>query len=359
MDQRDAALLWSTLNILTRERYAAVLEVFGNLTEAARHLNAEFLQGLGCRRDGVERLLLLAEEFQPEAARRQLDRAGVRLFTMDDPEFPASLIDVPDGPVFLYVRGDLTSVNQPGIGVVGTRKMTPYGRRLVEHFVPAFVRAGALTVSGLAAGIDTVVASETLAAGGRTVAVLGHGLGAIYPRANTALAERIVASGGVLLSEFPFTMPPDTYTFPARNRLIAGLSLGTLVIEAPAESGALITADLAFDYNKPVWAAPGLAFDPNFRGSHALIASDRAKLVTDPEEVLRDLRISVAPARASTYQPADAVEATVFAALTPVPQRTDALVERTGLDPGTLGAVLTVLELAGAAKNTAGEWVRL
>jgi DNA processing protein len=362
MDALDAALLWSHLNILNRDRYTAVCEVFGTLQEAAKHISPEFLQGLGCRNDTIERVLVMSEEFNASRVRAHMAKTGTQFLTLEDPAFPANVLDIPDAPVFLYARGDLSVLSQPSVAVVGTRKMSAYGKRLVEHFVPKFVRSGLVTVSGLALGIDTTVAEETLAVKGKTVAVVGHGLGSIYPKTNTKLADTIVATGGVILSEFSLFMPPDTYTFPARNRIIAALARGTLVLEAPAGSGALITADLAFDYNRPVWVAPGLVFDPNFEGSHQLISSDRAKLVTHPDEILRDLRIAVESTsqETSTFVPGSPEETALYTILAPVPQTIDDIVARSGMAAATVNATLTMMELTGGARNVgAGEWVRL
>jgi DNA processing protein len=190
--------------------------------------------------------------------------------------------------------------------------------------------------------------------------VLGHGFSLIQPARKRQLAEKIVQSGGLLLSEFSLTFPPDKYTYPARNRLIAGLTLGTVVLEAPAGSGAIITADLALDYGREVFAVPGQIFDPNYEGSHALLARGNAKLVARAEDVMEELGV-IAPSkeRVSAFEPSGADEKAVYAILTTMPQDCDCLVEHSGLDSSRVNAALTLMELAGGAKNVGGGmWVR-
>ncbi|MBI5156075.1 DNA-protecting protein DprA [Candidatus Peregrinibacteria bacterium] len=360
MDQKTA-LLWWQLNVLSKRRYEAILEVYGSLDEASKHVGEEFLRGLGVRDDAVRAALIRLETFDADTMAKKLIEKEVTLLSIDDEAFPAILRQMGDPPIFLSYLGDLSCLTQPLIAVVGTRGMTAYGRRVVGEFVPRFVQAGCVTVSGLAQGIDTVVAQETLRAGGRTVAVLGHGLGNIFPTNNVKLADEILEKGGLLLSEFPIDMSPDFYTFPSRNRLIAGLGLGTLVIEAPAKSGALITAELALDYDRDVFAVPGPLFDPNAVGVNDLIARGLARLVTAPDDVLREIGI-VAPDGAqatSSYTPETEDEKKVWKALTTMPQPVDDLVVASGLPAPAVAATLTMMELAGVTKKVgAGRWVR-
>ncbi len=357
---QSSRLLWSVLNILTKERFEAIKQVFGSLDEAAEHINPEFLRGLGCRNDTVTAVLQKMEEFDRKKEEEEITKHGAAFITIDDPRYPKRLKEIADPPVFLYARGDVSLLDQPSIGLVGTRKMTAYGRRVTEAFVPAFVRSGIVTVSGLAQGIDAEVARQTMEVGGKTIAVLGHGLSDIYPKVNDVLGKKIIESGGLLVSEFPMRTPPEKYMFPARNRIIAGLSLGTVVLEAPEGSGALITARLALDYNRDVFLVPGQIFDEHYRGSHDFIARSQGKLVQSPEEVLRDIGVIAREGPAlSAYQPQSPDEASLLAVLTAMPQGVDDLKERSGMTSGVIGATLTVLELHGAVKNIGGGlWVK-
>ncbi|MBI2117396.1 DNA-protecting protein DprA [Candidatus Peregrinibacteria bacterium] len=359
MDHRTA-LTWSSLNILTKKRYEALLKVYASLDEALEHLNEEMLRSLQCRDETVYKVLLCLEEFDLKRYEEELHRLGVSLCTMDDPSYPRLLREIPDPPVFLYTKGDISICSQPCIALVGTRRMSLYGKRTAQEFTSAFVRAGVVTVSGLAQGIDAEVARETIRSGGRTIAVLGHGLGMIYPAGHKELAAQIVESGGLLLSEYALDTEPTQHTFPERNRIIAGLSLGTVVLEAPEDSGAMITARLALEDNREVFAVPGQIFDENARGCHALITRGQAHIATDPADVLREVGIVASEGGWRTgYVPADSHEGKVWEVLTSMPQKLDDIVERTALDPATIGAKLTVLELAGVAKNVGGGmWVR-
>lgn len=358
--ERTTALTWSWLAILTKKRIDALLALYADLSLALEALDEELLRSLGCREETIFKALNRYEEFDPAWYEQELRKRGIDLLSFDDERFPQSLKEIGDPPAFLYFRGDLSILSAPCIALVGTREMTPYGRRVAELFTPAFIKAGMVTVSGLATGIDAVVAEESIRCDGRTVAVLGHGLGSMYPQSNARLAEEIVDHGGLILSEFPLDTRPDKFTFPARNRIIAGLSLGTVVLEAPVGSGALITADLALDYGRDVFVVPGQIFDPNYEGSHQFLTSGQAKLVQRPEDVLVEIGI-VPPEEGSsmTFVPSTPEEETVYTMLTTMPQSMDDLVERTGLTAGLIGATLTILELQGAAKGVGeGKWVR-
>ncbi len=358
--KQTTALKFSWLNFLTKKRYDALLAKFGSLDDALGHIDQEVLAQLGCREETQFEVLNRLEEFDPDAYAAELAKRSITFITLEDEAYPRSLLQIPDPPVFLYAQGSLQIVDQPCIGCVGTREMSPYGKRVVEQFVPAFVRAGLTTVSGLALGIDAAVAEETMRAGAATVAVLGHGMGQIYPRANAALAKRIVESGGLLLSEFPLDQQPGKFTFPARNRIIAALSVGTVVFEAGRESGALITAELALEYGRDVFAVPGQIFDEHFAGCHYLIGAGQAKLVASPDDVLREIGV-VAPSgeRTQAFRSEDAEEQRVYDALTSMPQSVSDLTERAVLETAVINAKLTMLELSGAAKNIGnGMWVQ-
>jgi DNA processing protein len=357
---RTAALTWSWLNVLNKRRYDALNNVYKGMEAALPHVGEQMLKALGCRDETVRGALLRLEEFDADHYDAQLQERGVTLLTLEDAVYPAQLREIADPPVFLYAKGDLSILSQPCIALVGTRAMSAYGRRVTQSFVPALVQAGMVTVSGLATGIDSEVAQETIAAGGKTVAVLAHGLAAIYPKANTQLAKNIVAKGGLLLTEFPLDQSPDTYAFPARNRIIAGLSIGTVVLEAGEGSGALITAQLALEYGRDVFAVPGQIFDPQYAGCHQLLAAGHAKLAANADAVLQEYRIAASGKTAMTYAPQNEQEGVVYEALTSMPQSVGDIIEKASIDAAVANATLTLLELHGAVKNVGGGmWVRL
>lgn len=358
----ESALLWWWLNILTRKRYAVLKERFGSLDDALAALSPDLLQSIGLRDDTVQRVFVRLQECDPAALLQRMHSMGISVISLEDAAYPRLLKEVPDAPVFLSYAGDLTLLDQPAIAVVGTRGMTSYGQRITEEMVPQLVAAGVVTVSGLARGVDALVARETLRANGRTVAIPGGSLFPIYPQQNARLAKEILQQGGLLISELPLDILPEKYAFPARNRVIAGTTLTTVVVEAPLQSGALITARLAAEYNRNVCAVPGPVFEPACAGCNALIAGGEAQLVVSAKDVLQmtGMEHAVTDRQMSVYEPQTEDERVLCATLTSMPQHTDALVQKTHLPPDRLGVALTMLEIAGAAKQVgAGAWIRL
>ncbi|OGJ54160.1 DNA protecting protein DprA [Candidatus Peribacteria bacterium RIFCSPHIGHO2_02_FULL_49_16] len=354
------SLTWSWLHCLTKKRYDALKKVYGNLDTALEHLDEEMLQNLGCKEETIVKTLHRSEEFSVEQYQAELEKRKLSFLSIEDHAYPTMLHDLPDPPLFLYYYGDLAVLDQPCIGLVGTRKISSYGKRVAEEFARASVHSGMVTVSGLAQGIDAVVAQETVHTGGKTVAVLGHGLAQIFPSNNRRLAKQIVATGGVLLTEFPLDTTPGRHTFPARNRIIAGLSLGTVVLEAPEKSGAILTAEFALEYGREVFAVPGQIFDENYAGCHALIGSGQAKLVCSPQDVFREIGIVSSPETpVSSYEAKSHLEEKILEVLTTMPQPVDNIALRTVLPSSDVNATLTMLEIAGVVKNTGGgQWVK-
>ncbi len=357
--RHETALLFWWLHILNKRRYDALIAQCGSADNALVRLSPEILRGIGMRDDAIRKTFVRIEEFDAERELGYLENAGVSVMSLEDDDYPRLLKETADPPPFLSYRGDLSVLNHPCVAIVGTREMSAYGERLAEWIIPPLVQAHCTTVSGLAFGIDAVVAQTTIDYEGKTAAVLGSGLGAVSPKTNERLAELIIRKGGLVMSEYPYTTIAEPYMFPARNRIVAGLSLATIVVEAPAESGALITARLALEDNRDVFAFPGNAFDPNMEGNHWLIAESRAQLLRSADDVLQAIGV-VAPV--TTAQQAfvfstDA-ETELFALLTTLPSTMDDLVARTGRPAGELAATLTMLELGGAARKVDGGWVR-
>jgi DNA processing protein len=359
----SSAITWFALGILTKRRYDFLLSRFGDLDRALSALDRTILQELGCKPETVELTLKRIGQLQIAQYIQRIDDAGIHVISWEDHAYPPILREIGDPPICLSYRGDLSILTRPCLGVVGTRAMSAYGKRVVEAFIPSLIAHGVTTVSGLALGVDSAVARQTLAAGGKTVAVLGHGLGSIYPPTNTTLADQIVAEGGLLISEFPLDCIPTKFTFPSRNRIIAGLSRGVLVVEAGEKSGALITADLAIDYGREAFAVPGSIFSEGSAGCHSVITRGEAKLVTASEEILREIGvIAGAPKRdasaADAYVTQNADEERVINILSGVPQTSSKIVEASGMESSIVSAALTTLELAGVAGNTMEGWVR-
>ncbi|HCI03384.1 TPA: DNA-protecting protein DprA [Candidatus Peribacteria bacterium] len=358
--KRNTTLTWSWLNILTMKRHEALKEKFGDLDEALEHIDRDFLKELGCHGDTIEWSLQRLKEFNSESYEKEITKLGLKLITIEDDDYPNLLKQIPDAPVFLYYKGSLGILNNPCIACVGTREMSGYGKRAVEEFIPVFARSGMTTISGLAMGIDAKVARETLLQRGNTVAVLGHGLKEIYPSCNRRLADEIVESGGLVLSEFPLDQAPEKFTFPARNRIIAGLSLGTIVFEAGKGSGALITSDLALDYDREVFIVPGQIFDKNYFGCNEAISGGKGKSVSSAKEVLEELGMIASEKSQVSFKPEDESQGVIFEALTGMPQSVDDLMEKSALKSAIINSTLTVLELKGIVKNVGGgNWVKV
>lgn len=357
------AITWFALGILTKRRYDMLRHRFGDLDQALHALDGTLLREMGCKPETIERTLLMKARLHVAMYAKRMEDSGIGLLSSEDEAYPKMLREIGDPPVFLSYHGDLSLLEHPCLGIVGTRAMSSYGKRVVETFVPTIVAHHVVTVSGLALGVDSAVAQQTLACGGQTIAVLGNGLGSIYPLTNTQLAEQIVAGGGLLLSEFPLDIVPTKYTFPSRNRLIAGVSRGVLVVEAGEKSGALITADLAIDYGREAFAIPGSIFSEGSMGCHRVITRGEAKLVTFPEEVLCEIGIIQRKSKADAsvadaYAPQSAEETKVLRILSGLPLSSSDIVEATGMEAGAVSAALTTLELAGVAGNTMEGWIR-
>lgn len=289
--------------------------------------------------------------------------AGQRALTLADTDYPRALLDLPDPPTLLYVRGDASLLQRPALAIVGSRNATPQGGRDAEAFAAALAARGWVVVSGLALGIDAAAHRGALGTGA-TVAVVGTGADRIYPARNERLA-RDIAAAGAIVSEFPLGTPPLAANFPRRNRIISGLARGVLVVEAALESGSLITARLAGEQGREVFAIPGSIHSPQSRGCHRLLR-EGAKLVETAEDILEELGAGAAaapavpgPTEAAAAEGGDE-GARLLALLGFTPCAFDALVAQSGLTPERLSVILLQLELEGRiAALPGGRYQRL
>lgn len=304
----------------------------------------------------VEQLLAHDCSAAIEAALTWADQAGNRILTLADEDYPQSLLSADDPPLLLYAKGDPARLRQPMLAMVGSRNATAQGLRDAEAFARTLGEAGLTIVSGLALGIDAAAHRGALDTPAGTVAVIGTGADRLYPARNEALARRI-AEQGVVLSEFPLGTPALAANFPRRNRIIAGLGLGCLVVEAAPRSGSLITARLAAESGREVFAIPGSIHSPLSRGCHQLIRQG-AKLVESAQDVLEELRWKPAAGTTARNKPkaatGDGAEEQVLAAMGDAPCALDALAARSGLTPAALLAMLLPMELAGRVAQLPG-----
>jgi len=279
------------LNLVPAMGAATVRAGVAKFGSAAAFLRAGAAGLVGLPDVGRVRAAQFADAFATVDWRGELERArksAIRLVTPPDDAYPAPLRDIHLPALALYVAGDPAALSGPCVAIVGTRAPTPYGSEIARSFAYRLAQAGLTIVSGLARGVDTAAAEGALLARGRTVAVIGSALDRLYPPENRSLARRIVAAGGAVVSEYPFGRAADRQTFPMRNRLIAGLSAGTLCVEAGLTSGTLITAEHAMEQGRSVMAVPGRVTDPTALGCLKLIR-DGARLVLSPEDVLDEL----------------------------------------------------------------------
>jgi len=280
---------------------------------------------------------------------------NIREILISDKEYPAPLKEIPQPPEVLYLKGNLLP-GEPCFAVVGTRLPSAYGKQAAIEISQNLAEAGLTIVSGLAPGIDTVSHQATLEIGRRTIAVLGTGIDeeSIYPQSNIGLARKIIKTGGCLISEYPLGTRGTQFTFPQRNRLIAGLSLGVLVVEAKQKSGALITAGWAKSQGKKVFAVPGNIYSLNSRGPHLLIKQG-AKLVESADDILEELHFK--PAAGAGEEPIgnkNEEEQLILAALKEGALDIDKIIEKTKLPAKTVAGGLAILEIKGRIRNLGG-----
>ncbi|MES2401574.1 MAG: DNA-processing protein DprA [Pseudomonadota bacterium] len=364
---RDELRAWLRLTLapgVGNEASRKLLATFGS-AQAIFEQSPAALRRLGS--DKLERALLEESPALAELLQTTLDwlaaAANRQVVTLGDAAYPASLLNIADPPLMLYMMGSLAAPSSmaqagPCLAIVGSRNPTPQGEINARQFAKSFGASGMCVVSGLAMGVDGAAHDGALLGGGTTIAVVGTGLDRVYPKKHLELAHRIAAQG-MIISEFPLGTPPISSNFPKRNRIISGLSQGVLVVEAALKSGSLITARMATEQGKEVFAIPGSIHSPQSRGCHWLIKQG-AKLVENAEDVLEELRLpSSRPAESNTDEEDEASEAApadkgFMTALGFDPVSLDALQARTGLPTPELQAKLLELELDGVLTRLPG-----
>ncbi len=333
----------------------ALLTYFGSI-EAAWQASPRQLQKLGFDRRTTAAFLETRGRLDLDAELASVRDAGVTLLPLDSPRYPPYLKEVPAPPPLLYLRGSFIPEDHIALAVVGTRRLSSYGRQMARELTAGLVRQGITIVSGLARGIDTIAHRTALEMGGRTIAVLGSGVDQVYPPENRPLLEQILAfNQGAVLSEYPVGTRPQARNFPPRNRLISGLSLGTLVIEGDIRSGAMITARFALEQNRDVFAVPGNVTSPASQGPNALIR-EGAALVTCVEDILESLNLDhvVEQKAVQLALPDSAEEAALLPHLSRSPQHIDQISRAANLPSALVSSTLAILELKGVVQHVGG-----
>lgn len=308
-------------------------------------------------RDGQQ---LAAARARAQAELALVDRLGVRLLTPSSPDYPPALRTIADSPVVLYCRGHLNCLQQPAVAIIGSRNASDYGKRIATNLATELAGMGVTIVSGAAYGVDAAAHGGALASSGATVGVLGCGLDVIYPRSHAKLFRDIV-DNGLLISEYPFGTQPEGFRFPARNRIISGLVEGVIVVEATEKSGSLITARLALDQGREVFAVPGRIDSPKSAGTHRLIQQG-AHLVHTVEDILAGLawshpNRSTAPERhlANDGCALSSQEDVILAQLDIYPRDIETIGRLTGYSLAELHGLLLMLEIKGLVRQLPGQ----
>ncbi|MDF3936897.1 DNA-processing protein DprA [Pseudomonas citronellolis] len=349
----EARLRLHALPDMGPRRFAALLAAFGSASSA---LSAPALawQALGMPPASAQARRSAEVRDSAAAALRWLEAPGRHLLMWDGEAYPALLAELAGAPPLLFVEGDPAPLQRPQLALVGSRRASAPGLGTARAFARSLAGGGFVITSGLALGIDGAAHEGALEAGGVTLAVLGSGLQRLYPRRHLDLARRIVDGGGALLSELPLDSPPQPANFPRRNRIISGLSLGVLVVEASPASGSLITARLAAEQGREVYAIPGSIHHPGARGCHELIRQG-ATLVESVDDILAELRGWSGRSAPAPVPPAPGHP--LLALLRAAPQSGEALAANSGWELPRVLAALTELELDGAVACEAGVWV--
>jgi len=345
-------VLLSIVEGIGARTYQRLLEQFGSATAILNASRSE-LSGFDFLKPGTLLQLTTARSrLDPTQIVEICKQDQIDILSLRDKRYPAQLRTIPDPPPILYVKGTLLPSDSFSIAVIGTRRNTQYGERQTERLASALVQKGFAIISGLALGIDGIAHRAALKAGGRTIAVLGSGLHRIYPAEHKPLAQKIIESGGCILSEYPPLHPSAKWTFPQRNRIVSGLSLGVLVVEAPLRSGAMISARLAGEQGRDIFAVPGSIESPASSGCNQLIR-DGAYITESADDILNVLgpmRQPVllpgmeTPVRHPNEASLNEVEHQVWQHIGTTETPLDSIVIASGLEPQQVVAALTVLE---------------
>jgi DNA processing protein len=354
----DDLAYWVAFSLISRigaVRANRLQTYFGSM-EAAWRAGAGELRNAGLDQGTVSSIVEARPSISPEAEMERLAKAGIQACCWAGDDYPKHLQEIEDKPPVLFVRGELRPEDEWAVAIVGTRRATPYGRQAAEHFATELAGHGVTIVSGLARGVDAVAHRAALSAGGRTIGVLACGLDLVYPPEHAKLAQEISRRGAVV-SDYPLGTQPRSEFFPRRNRILSGLSLGVLVVEGDVKSGALITARVALDQNREVFAIPGSIYSPASQGPNTLIQAGEAKLVTRTEDILEELNLTMTTSSQQLMlrevAPDDPTEARLLKHISTQPSHIDEVQRASGLPIGTVSSTLALLELKGMVRQIA------
>lgn len=354
LDERSFWLGFSAFPGVGPLRFTKILEEFGSAKKAwntdVQKIEKILGPALGKKFEDFR------NKFSIEIYAKELKKRKISFLTFSDKEYPELLGKIKNPPFVLYIKGDAKLLSsEKNIAVVGTRRITSYGEEVTRILVSDLVGNGFIIISGLALGVDAVASAAAIGSGGKTIAVLGCGVDCITPQENSRLYDEIIKSDGAVVSEFPLGHPPTKGSFPSRNRIIAGLSLGVLVTEGAEDSGSLITADYAFKFKRPVFAVPGPITSTLSKGPFKLI-SKGAKLVTSAEDILKEFKITSSKSIKSTKSIKGGTkdEILILGILENEPLNFDEIVRRSKVDSSKIGTILSMMEIKGLVKSSGG-----
>ena len=333
-------------------RFKRLRNYFPNMREAW-NASAQELKRAGLEENIVREFVGERKKIDPDFELEKVNKAGVNVATINDPVYPKLLKEIYDPPFLLYYKGNLSKEDEFSLSVVGSRKFSFYGKEVTNNIIRELALNKITIVSGLALGIDALSHQATLRAKGKTIAVLGNGLDRVYPISNSKLADEIVSSFGALISEFPLGTPPMKHHFPQRNRIISGLSLGTLVVEAGKESGALITAKCALEQNREIFAVPGNIYSETSQGTNHLIKMG-AKPITQAADILDALNLTQVATFVENKKIIPETKEILLKFLSREPVHVDRLAELSKLNIATVNSTLTMMEMKGKTRNLGG-----
>ena len=344
---------WNLVKGIGAVRFRTLLNAFGD-AQAAWEASPEALREAGLSEKVVANVVKLRAQVSLDIVWEKLQAVSIQVLTWDDEAYPRRLKEIDQPPPVLYLRGNLLPEDEWAVAIVGTRRVTAYGRQVAEELASVLARNGVTVISGLARGVDSIAHQAALNAGGRTIAVLGTGVEQIYPPENRRLAEQMLQQGA-LVSDYPLGTPPDGINFPPRNRIISGLALAVVVVEAGLTSGALITASFAAEQGRDVFAVPGNITAPQSQGTNRLI-QDGATPLLNPQQVLEALNLTMITEHRAARRmlPTDPIEKQVYQVLGSEPLHVDEIRMRTDMPIEQVSATLALMELKGMVRQVGG-----
>lgn len=349
-------IAFSKTGIIGAVRFKKLSAYFSDM-RAAWEAGVEELARAGIEENVAAELANKRKGISPDGAMEEMEKEKILAITINDKKYPALLKEIYDTPAVIFYKGNIASLSEPSVGVVGSRKISLYAQQSTPFIVKELARNGVAIVSGLALGVDTFAHQATVEVGGKTIAVLGGGLDKknFYPPHNHDLAQKIIETGGAVISEHSVGAPPLHFNFPQRNRIISGLSLGIIIIEAAERSGALITAKIALEQNREVFAVPGNIFQLNSYGSNDLIKKG-AHLTTAATDILEILNFKKAVEHHENKKiiPENPDEEKILAVLSADPMHIDAIGRTVNMSAAALSSALMLMEMKGMVKNLGG-----